>query len=73
MKSSILKIGVPVVGFQRGLTTRLRFEERPQHDVRSGKFEEWHHTKSALVRLGGGKRSPTLPSTEGGALVSIRL
>ena len=73
MKMCSLKIGLPVIGFQRSLATGLGFEEGPQHDIRRGKFEEWGHTKSALVRLGGGKRSPTLPSTKGGGLVSIRL
>ena len=73
MKLSFLKIGFPVTGFKRGLATELGFEERPQHEIGSGKLNEWHHAKSALVRLGSGKRSPTLPSTEGSALVSIQL
>jgi hypothetical protein len=72
MEFPIFEVGLPVTGFKRGLATRLGFEERPQHHICRGKFEEWHHTKSALVGLGGRKRSPTLPSAEDGALVSDR-
>lgn len=30
---ALLKIGLPIISFQRGLTTGLWFKERPQHDV----------------------------------------
>ena len=70
MELAVLKIGFPIVGFQRGLATGLWFKEGPQNDIRGGKLEEWHHAKGALVCLGGRKRSPALPGAEDGALVS---
>jgi len=72
MELAMLEIGFPIIGFQRGLATRFGFEEGPQNDIRSGKFEEWHYTEGAFVRLGGRERSPTLPGAEGGALISGR-
>jgi len=71
LELAVLKIGFPVVGFQRALTARLGFKEGPQHDIRSRKFEERDHTKSSLVCLGSRKRSPTLPGAEDRALVSV--
>jgi hypothetical protein len=72
LEPAVLKIGLPIIGLHRGLAARLRFKEGPQHEIRGGKFEEWDHTKSALVGLDSGERSPTLPNTEDGALVSVR-
>ena len=69
LELAILKIEFPIVGFQRSLTAGLGFKEGPQHDICRGKFEEWHHAKGALIRLGGRERSPTLPSAEDRALV----
>jgi len=51
----MVEIGFPVIGMQRGLATRLWFEEGPQHEICSREFEERHHTKGAAVRLGGRK------------------
>jgi len=72
MEFAMLKIGLPIISFQRGLATRFGFKEGSQHDIRSGKFEEWHYTESAFIRLGGRERSPTLPGAEDGALISGR-
>ena len=55
MEFAILKIEFPIIGFQRGLTAGFGFKEGSQHDIRRGKLEEWHHTKGAFIRLGGGE------------------
>ena len=55
MELAMLEIGFPVVRSQRVLAARLGFEEGPQHEIRSRKFEERHHAKGALARPGGGK------------------
>ena len=50
-----VEIGFPVIWLQRVLAARLGFEEGPQHEIRSRKFEERHNAKGALARPGGGK------------------
>ena len=69
LELAALKIEFPIAGFQRGLAAGFGFKKGPQHDIRSGEFEERNHTKSSLVCFGGGKRSPTLPGAEDRALV----
>ena len=54
-KELAVEIGFPVIWLQRVLAARLGFEEGPQHEIRSRKFEERHHAKGALARPGGGK------------------
>jgi hypothetical protein len=67
-----LKIGLPIISFQRGLETGLGFKEGPQHDVWSGEVEIWCDAKRALVGLCGRERSPPLPGAENRALVPVR-
>jgi hypothetical protein len=55
MELSMLKIGFPIISFQRGLKTRLGFEERPQQDICGRKLEERHDAKRALASPGSRK------------------